>query len=92
MSLTMLSSWSEMSGSGRWSAIADVLCIVGVGAVLLAGIPAAILLGAMGATYAPVGLAETGLGLLLAIPYVVGFVGGASGRLRVPSLSRERVR
>jgi len=65
---------------------------LGTIAVLLAGIPAAILLGAMGATYAPVGLAETGLGLLLAIPYVVGFVGGASGRLRVPSLSRERVR
>jgi cytochrome c-type biogenesis protein CcsB len=38
MSLTSLSSWSELSGSVRWSTIADVLCLVGVGAVLLAGI------------------------------------------------------
>lgn len=64
---------------------------LGTIAVLVAGIPAAVTLSAMGAATAPAGQAEAGLGLLLAIPYVVAFVGGVSGRLRVPYLARGRV-
>jgi hypothetical protein len=65
---------------------------LGTIAVLVAGIPAAILLSAMGAASAPAGQAAAGLGLLLAVPYLAAFVGGVSGRIRVPSIARGRVR
>jgi hypothetical protein len=65
---------------------------LGTIAVLVAGIPAAVLLSAMGAASAPAGQAGAGLGLLLALSYLVAFVGGVSGRLRVPLVARGRVR
>jgi len=64
---------------------------LGTIAVLVTGIPVAVLLSAMGAASAPAGQAVAGLGLLLAVPYLAAFVGGVSGRLRVPSVARGRV-
>lgn len=38
MNLASLGVWSQLPGSGRWSAIADLLCLTGVLLVVLAGI------------------------------------------------------